>query len=473
MNKYSRLGKNTVLVFIGNMGSKIISVIMLPFYTSWLSQADYGTTDLISVYVFFLTGLITCCLPEAIFRFPKDRDKSVQSEYFSSGIAFSVGLFAVALLAVLVVKNMFDPEHFFAKYAFVIYLMILAGFLQSYTQQFTRSIDKMAVYVSSGVVSTLLMVALSFILIPSKGVEGYIMAQLITYFATTAYTILAGRIDRYVSWRAVKKDPVREMLKYSLPLIPNSIIWWVISASNRFFIEQNNGMDELGIFAVANKFPSLLALLFNVFFYSWQISVLEEFGKEGFKSFYNRVFSAVFSFLVIITAVISLGSYYMVHWFADDKFISAWQLVPVLTIAAFVSCLATFVGVNFLATKQSQYFFSSGLWGAGTALVFNFILIPRWGLFGAALSMLIANVIILICRIFKTHNLAPLENPIRYVVMLLVSVAIAMEVIFIENPYLKTVILIFSVAALAWTCREDYRLIAVELKHKFFKNKNR
>ena len=57
MNKYKRLGKNTLLVFIGNAGSKLIGLVMLPFYTSWLSVEDYGVTDIINVYVSFWLAL--------------------------------------------------------------------------------------------------------------------------------------------------------------------------------------------------------------------------------------------------------------------------------------------------------------------------------------------------------------------------------------------------------------------------------
>ena len=71
MNKYTRLGKNTALVFLGNAGSKFIGLLMLPFYTRWLSIDDYGLTDIITVYVTFLIGIVTCCIGESLFIFPK------------------------------------------------------------------------------------------------------------------------------------------------------------------------------------------------------------------------------------------------------------------------------------------------------------------------------------------------------------------------------------------------------------------
>lgn len=75
MDKYSRLGKNTLLVFLGNAGSKLIGLIMLPLYTRWLSVDDYGLTDILNVYVSLLLGVVTCCIAESLFIFPKGVDE--------------------------------------------------------------------------------------------------------------------------------------------------------------------------------------------------------------------------------------------------------------------------------------------------------------------------------------------------------------------------------------------------------------
>ena len=98
MGKYSRLGKNTLLVFIGNAGAKLIGLLMLPFYTRWLSVEDYGTTDIITVYVTFLMYIVTCSLAEAIFVFPKGAEREKQKSYFSSGVAFLCFSFCCLLL---------------------------------------------------------------------------------------------------------------------------------------------------------------------------------------------------------------------------------------------------------------------------------------------------------------------------------------------------------------------------------------
>ncbi len=98
MGKYSRLGKNTLLVFIGNAGAKLIGLLMLPFYTRWLSVEDYGTTDIITVYVTFLMYIVTCSLAEEIFIFPKGAKREKQKSYFSSGVAFLCFSFCLTAL---------------------------------------------------------------------------------------------------------------------------------------------------------------------------------------------------------------------------------------------------------------------------------------------------------------------------------------------------------------------------------------
>lgn len=272
---------------------------MLPFYTSWLSTKDYGSLDLISVYGFFLTGFITCCLADAIFRFPKDQKKKIQTQYFSSGSFFSILSFAIAGMLFYMVTRFLPETSFFRHYASAIYLIIFAGYLQMYTQQFVRSIDRMNIYVIAGIANTVFFTLFSFLWVPSLHLEGYIRAQILSSLLTCIYTCIHGRIDKYFSFQAIRKEPIRQMLYYSIPLIPNSLIWWAVSSSNRFFIQGSDSLDLIGIFAVANKFPAFIMIIFNIFFYSWQISVLEEFGKPHYKAFYNKIFAFVYSFLTL------------------------------------------------------------------------------------------------------------------------------------------------------------------------------
>lgn len=267
MNKYKRLGKNTLLVFIGNAGSKLIGLVMLPFYTSWLSVEDYGVTDIINVYVSFLVSIVSCCIAESIFIFPKGQKVEKQKQYFSSGIVFVLQAFFVSFLlfgTVDFVSSIYGFSNSFTDYLWLIYGLMAATLLQQFFQQFTRSIDKMIVYGMAGIVLTLLTAICSFILIPLKGVVGYVLSLILANLFTGVYSFFFSGSYKYCSPGSVNNEYCREMLQYSVPLIPNGVMWWLVNALNRPIMETYVGLHGIGLFAVANKFPGIIAMIFTI-----------------------------------------------------------------------------------------------------------------------------------------------------------------------------------------------------------------
>ena len=413
MGKYRRLGKNTLLMFLGNIGSKSLSFLMLPFYTSFLSVVDYGTVDLIQVYVQLLVGLCTCTLTEAIFVFPKGQTFAMQQTYFTSGLLFSAGALAltgVLFAVVVLVLRTISYEGIFTEYNLSIFLMLCATFFQSYTQQFARSIERVNVYVFSGVVLTLTIVLTSLVTLPLWGLHGYIYSIIVSYFAAALYSVAAAREHTYFSLARLSWPKLREMLRYSIPMMPNGIMWWVSSTMNRPILEHYSGIEAIGIFAVANKFPLLISMLYTVFTYSWQISVLEEFGKPGYREFYNKVFRVQFLVFVLFVLGITFLSRPLIGLMTTAAYHEAWQYVPVLSLSVVCSTLAGVAGTNFAATKESRHYFTTSFWGGLLCLALNFLLIPRWGVWGATSAILASYVLTFLRRAKVTWKYSPIAR---------------------------------------------------------------
>jgi O-antigen/teichoic acid export membrane protein len=419
MSKYRRLGENIFLISAGKFGSNLISFLMLPFYTSWLSREDYGITDLISVYASILISIVTCCLADAIFVFPKNQSDENKTKYFTTALLCSLlGLLFTGLIFFVLSVFNDDSDSFFCNYSLYIYLFIFVSFFQTFLQQFTRSIDKMNVYVISGVLLTVFAASLSFVLIPEYGLMGYISAQITAMILTCLYTIVHAKLYKYISFNAFFISAAKEMLKYTVPTIPNATMWWLINSSNRFFLEKYKGLEDIGIYAVASKFPSLIAILYGIFFTSWQISVLDEYNKEGYANFYNKIARAFF--LVIIFAVIILSSlsYLLTYYFVDEKFIESWKYIPVIALAIPFSSMSGFVGTNFMATGTTKYFFLSSIWGAVTCVLFNMLLIPLWGIMGAAIGAIFAHLVMLVYHVKYAEQFVVLKYKINYLLSL-------------------------------------------------------
>ena len=259
MGKYRRLGKNILLIFVGNAGSKLISLFMLPFYTRWLTPSDYGSFDLVTTYSGLMLGIVSCCIYDAIFLFPKDRPKNIQKGYISTAILFWFATISIVGIACLIIKSLGEKygwSGFVYEYLWWIYLLFSVNYLQTVLQQFLRSIDKMAVYSTTGVVIAVSTVIFGFLLIPNGGgVHGYMSSIVIAHILAILYSLIYGGIWRYFSVKSANSSALLEMLIYSLPLIPNVTMWFLIGSLNRPVLESYAGLAAVGIFAFASRFP--------------------------------------------------------------------------------------------------------------------------------------------------------------------------------------------------------------------------
>jgi O-antigen/teichoic acid export membrane protein len=470
MGKYRRLGKNTLLVFIGTAGAKLIGLLMLPFYTRWLSVEDYGTTDIINVYATLLLSVVTACIADAVFIFPKGQSEEKQKSYFSSGLFFSfISLLTTALIFGImnIVFKYKALSNSFADNLWLIYGLLAATFLQQYMQQFTRSIDKMRIYSITGIILATGTALFSFFIIPKWGIYGYVFALILANLLAAVYSFLFSGSFKYFVTTTIRKTICMEMLKYSIPLIPNVIMWWLVNTLNRPLMESYLGMHAIGIFAVANKFPGILSMFFSVFAVSWQISVLEEFGKPDYSVFFNKIFRVIVFVLMFLFFIVTVSSKLIINILTSADFYEAWKYVPILVIGIVFLSIAGFVGSNFSATREGKYFFYSSMWGAASAILLNFICIPKFGIMGAAISIPISFSVMAVARIKYGWKYVKIKNIMRYMLMLIIGVLSIVIVVNMEISSMKyfiLTILFFLFLAINYDLKNDFIKLYLKVK---------
>ena len=430
---------------------------MLPLFTRWLSVADFGVTDMIMTYATLLFSLASLSICESAFIFPKGQDEATQSEYFSSGLFYSCLVFVLIAFVIFGIENSFSitSENVLVKYRWYIFYMIVAMYIENYFQQFTRSIDKIKVYSFAGIVQSLCIILFSFVFIPKYGVWGYVLTWATAYSLTGIYSFVLSGSYKYISWSFVCKSRYWEMLKYSLPLIPNGMMFWLMNSMNRPVMEKYLGIDAVGIYALANKFPIILTTLFNIFLLSWQISVLEEFKKDGFERFFNQVFQAVLLLLGAIFVVISLANKLIITITATPEYYEAWKYISLLTFGSLVFSLSAFVGANFLATKESKYFLYSSFGGAIVAIIANFTLIPLCGIFGATFCIILSSLIMLCLRLYYASKHTKLHNISQHVITLTLLLVISFGVLL--KPLWMYLILFIDIVLMLLVNRDTLR----------------
>lgn len=473
MGKYSRLFKNSVQILIGGGASQIVSFLMLPLYTRWLSKEAYGLTDILSVYSSLLLGLVTFCVADAIFVFPKNSDEPDRKKYFTTGLLGSLVNFAVLALLFWLLSWLGRAQgwqNVFFENIWYIYWMIVSTFLQTYSQQFACALDKIKTYSYTGLVRTLSLALLSFLLIPGYKVFGYVLAIILSNLISALYAFAFSRSFRYFSFRDVDTGRYKEMLRYSIPLIPNAIIWWLVSSLNRPIMEKYVGLAAIGIYAVANKFPTLISTVFTYFANSWQISVVEEYGKDGFKSFFNQILKAVVLGLFGLAWALSVFSKEIIQLMTQPDFYEAAQYVPALAFAVALSCIGGFMGTIFVVKKKSKYFFYSSVFGAVAAIVANLIFIPWLGLPGAVLSSFLSFFVIAVSRMIYAGKFVEYEDLSFYISLFLISVAFIYLLILVQGWYLRLAVSVPVIALFYFlnrrALRADFAMILSQFRKR-------
>lgn len=468
--RYKRLGKNTIIVFIGNAGSKLIGFLMLPFYTHWLSKGEYGISDLINTYSLVLLALFSCCLSDSIFIFPKGKSDEEKKKYFTSGLVFVFISYLILSVVAYIVRSV-TGESFIHSYVWWIVAMSFGQFLSNYMQQFTRSIDKMIVYSLTGVIYVALIAILSFFLLPRYKLQGYLIALISASLISSIFAFVASKSYRFFGLSGIERLPLIEMLKYGIPLIPNSVMWWLVDGLNRPIMESNLGVDAIGIYAVANKMPGILTMLFAVFSNAWTISMLEEFGKKDFNHFFNKTMRLLFFVVALGTVVIILCSKLLVGIFASSAFYEAWQYVPVLTLGIVFQNISSLIGGVFAAEKVSKYFFYSSFWGAVCSVVLTVAFVHLFGLMGACISIACSFLCMALVRLkFAWKHIY--EFSFKYYSINVLAI-VFLSVIYILDKGLLTVAVatVISCAIIFMMNREETKTLISLIKRTISKTK--
>nr|OUZ28508.1 hypothetical protein A5889_003263 [Enterococcus sp. 9D6_DIV0238] len=239
------------------------------------------------------------------------------------------------------------------------------------------------------------------------GIEGYILSIILSNLFSIFHLCIFCKINLFVV--GIDTKLARSMLSYSIPMIPNALMWWIMNASNRYFIFAFVGVSANGLFAVANKIPSILQIVSQVFNQAWQISAIEEYDSLKKDSFYSHIFQAYFSILIIVAALILIILKYIYKFVVASEYFSSWRIVPFLLLGVIFTNLATFLGTNYMASMKTKGAFRTSVIGGIVSVCLSLVFIPTLGYLGAGVAVLGSSLIMFFLRVYDTRNLVKIE----------------------------------------------------------------
>ena len=426
MDKYKKLASNTLILSIGMFSSKLLVYFLMPLYTAILSAEQYGTADLITNAANLLIPFCCIGITYGVFRFAADNEENHKT-IFSSGVVVLLASSIVFLLASPVISTV----SYFKDYSWLIAFYVISSNFHTLCKEYIRAKGRMKLYAVQSILGTALTVAFNLLfLIPmGLGVTGYVLSVAVADAIGTVFLIVYAKLYNDFSIKAVSKLKIKEMLRYSLPMMPTTVIWWITNVSDRFIVTAICGSAANGLYSAAYKIPTIIALVAGVFNEAWQFSAISESKDEkGVSGFFSEVFEKYQAILFLGCSMLIPFTQLATMILLDKSYYEAWSFMPVLLVATVFSSLVTFIGTIYTVKKRTMMSFVTAALGAGLNVGLNFLMIPSMGAQGAGIATAISYFAVFVFRAIHSKSFMPFD--LKAHKLLLNTLIVCVQIVF-------------------------------------------
>lgn len=448
MNKKKELAKNTIIIFAGKVCTQLISFLLLPLYTSYLLTEEYGFVDLITTYVTLIVPIITMELEMSVFRYLVDcrKDKKETKRVFSNNfiiLLFSLFIFVIGYLIVTCFWK-FD-------YRFLILFDIVICTFSGNFLQIARGVGRTLDYAISCIITGVSTILLNILLIVvfKLGAFGMITSMALANGFGAIYLFFSLRMWQYIDFKKKDNNLIKEMYRYSLPLVPNGISWWVVNVSDRTIITAVLGTAANGIYAVSNKFPTILSSLLGIFNLSWSESAALHINSPDRDQFFSDISNTVTKLFTCLGVGMIACMPFVFPLLVNKSYDDAYYYIPILVLGAVFNVVICLYSAVYIAKKMTKQVATTSIIGAVINIVINVLLIRFIGLFAASLSTAIAYFTMMVYRHFDLKKYIKITYEKGLFVKTIVIFVFAIMVYYERNFYLNilslVIVIIYSI----------------------------
>lgn len=467
MGRYKKLLSNTFLMIIGQFSSKLLGFLLVPFYTSILSTEEYGTYDLLITTVSLLTPFLTLVVSEAVMRFCLDKDYD-DSHILTIGATFVFLGTAVLLLGFPIIRKI----DFLSEYSWWLILFFALMNFESILMQYLKGVEKIKTYTICGILSTLCSLSLNilFLAVFKLGVFGYMLAGCCSLAIVITVICLTQKIwNNIVNPFKIPKSIYKDIVKYTFPMIPNSISWWISNSSDKYMIKYMVSVSAVGMYSVAYKIPSILTIFVTIFISAFQISSVENFGSKKSIEFFSNIYKVFASFGIIVSSVLIFASNFIAKILFKNDFFEAWKISGILILAFAFNSLAAYLGTIYTASKKTKFLFYSTTIAALLNIALNLVLIKFIGTYGAAIATLASYICVWLLRLINSRKILPIKisivsNLISYLLLILEIVLVVYDDCIFSIKAVVVMLAIITVNAVVLIKSDIFKQILSKFK---------
>jgi O-antigen/teichoic acid export membrane protein len=449
-----------IIYFFGVVLNRVVSIIMLPIYTRYLTPTDYGTLEILTMTTDVFAVFIGLGLTSGFYHFYyKYSSVEKRNIVVATVTVILIGLYLVASLIGIfsskmlasVLLNGSDTDILYFRIIFVIF------FTQSFIEiplSFIKAQQRPYLFIGLNAAKLIVQLSLNILLVVFYDLKilGILLSTLITF-------LLFGLLLLFFTFSSVgfkfDKGLAKSIIRFGGPFVIANVSDFILTYSDRFFLKAYVGLSVVGIYALGYKMGFMLWSFVVVPFQNiWGPQRFEIAQKNDAGRINHKTFLLYNTGVISAALFISLFSSDFLKIMSAPSFWSAYKIVPLVMLAYIIQAWTSFVNFGILYTEKTKFVAYSSAVAGIVILAFSFLLIPRYAAYGAAISTVIAFFVKFCMTFYFSQQFYYLSLPWREVLSILlfavsvniISLFCRVDVLFMSlllNTILFTVFLFF------------------------------
>lgn len=447
MSRGQQLVKNTGILALGKICTQFISFFLLPLYTAYLTTEQYGIVDLLQNYVSLLIPIFFFQMDQGIFRFLIDvRKNETKKEELISTALITITKQAILFIIIYGIACLFINNN----YKYFLMINVIISMYSGNFLQICRGLGDNLSYSLGSLITGITTVLLNiiFIVVFKLGAYGMLSATLIANFICILFIFIRKKIYKYIKLKKYSKEKRKEIWKYTIPLIPNQLSWWVVNVSDRTIITHFINIAANGIYSAANKFSTICTTFFNFFNMTWSESASMHIKDGDSSEFFSKIFNisiGLFSSLCI--GIIAVMPFCFKYIITGAGFAEAYYQIPILLTATIFNIVVSLIGSIYVALKKSNEIAKTSILAAIINIIINIIFIKKIGLFAASISTLAAYLSMSIYRYKDVQKYVKISIDKKNILILIITLLFISIIYYIRNNYLCIIGVIITICS--------------------------
>ena len=392
----SKFVRNTSLYAIGNILPTAAGFFLLPVYSKYLSPAEYGIVNAMQTLSAILGVMFLLSIDRSIYRLYHDMHSEKERKDYFGTLTLAVGLISLISLGLIFlcqdyIGMIFKNIRFFPYIA----IAVLASFFGVFSR-----IPKIMLQIQGKAplflrISVLQFVSMTvcilwYVVEMREGALGMLKGTLYGNLVMLPIFLILSLKSINLSFRT---DIFKKSLEFSWPLIPIVIFAWVLNLSDRIFIERYFDLNEVGIYSMGDKIAGLVIYFSQAFNMAYNPVFFKLANSEDQAEARSKLYSYNSSYTVMLLLISFLTVLYakeFIYFFLDARYRDCYRFIPLIAFANFIGQLTALSNLAFYQQKKTKSVMWFMLIRALVNIMFNFILIPAYGAYGAAFSTIIS-----------------------------------------------------------------------------------